>query len=116
MCAKTKAEKNIERKSASVRILSIRTKQCGDDRRAFFRMFTYSPLSICAGGYGVRDKESPRGEVLIGGSVIADGYFKCQSEEESNAFFLDPNGKKWFRTGDIGQVNLTTNTISLIDR
>ena len=79
-------------------------------------MFTYSPLSICAGGYGVRDKESPRGEVLIGGSVIADGYFKCQSEEESNAFFLDPNGKKWFRTGDIGQVNLTTNTISLIDR
>ena len=69
-----------------------------------------------AGGYGVRDKDSPRGEVLIGGSIIADGYFKCQSDEEANAFFLDPNGKKWFRTGDIGQVNLVTNTISLIDR
>lgn len=54
--------------------------------------------------------------MLIGGSIIADGYFKCQSEEESTAFFLDPNGKKWFRTGDIGQVNLVTNTISLIDR
>ena len=64
----------------------------------------------------MRDKDGPRGEILIGGSIIADGYFKCDSQEDAEAFFFDPNGKKWFRTGDIGQVNLVTNTISIIDR
>ena len=68
------------------------------------------------GGYDVRDKIGPQGEILVGGDAVADGYFKCENEEDNKAIFLDENGKKWMRTGDIGRVNVGKNTISIIDR
>lgn len=41
-----------------------------------------------------------QGEILIGGGNVALGYYKLPPTDE---FFMD-DGKKWFRTGDIGQM------------
>ena len=64
----------------------------------------------------VHDPAGPQGELLLGGPFIADGYFKCDSEEDRRSFFVDKEGTKWFRTGDIGFIDKETNTLSIIDR
>jgi len=53
------------------------------------------------GGYRSSDKPLPRGEVLVGGGNITQGYFK-QPEKTKEEFFVDGNGQRWFCTGDIG--------------
>ena len=68
------------------------------------------------GGYVVSDPKGPAGEILFGGPVLADNYFKHDDPYDNVAFFCDENGKKWFRSGDIGRINLKTNTLSIIDR
>lgn len=55
------------------------------------------------GGYKVTDKPFPRGEILIGGDNIAVGYFK--RPELNDESFFNENNKRWFRTGDIGEVH-----------
>lgn len=52
------------------------------------------------GNYRVTDKPYPRGEVLIGGDAVAQGYYKLP--EQTAQDFFDEGGKRWFRTGDIG--------------
>jgi long-chain acyl-CoA synthetase len=47
--------------------------------------------------YLVTDKPYPRGEILIGGPSIFQGYYK---DEESTKKLLTED--KFFRTGDIG--------------
>merc|ERR1712112_676348 len=44
---------------------------------------------------------NPRGEVHVGGDNVAVGYFK--NDEETEANFYEENGRRWFRTGDIGE-------------
>lgn len=55
------------------------------------------------GGYKVTDRPYPRGEILIGGEPIAIGYYK--RPEQNDESFFNENGKRWFRTGDIGEVH-----------
>ncbi|XP_046646817.1 long-chain-fatty-acid--CoA ligase 4-like [Daphnia pulicaria] len=70
---------------------------------------TGGPLTCCdiklvswvEGDYRVNDWPNPRGEIHIGGSNVAVGYFK-QPEKTSKAFY-EENGRRWFRTGDIGE-------------
>ncbi len=54
------------------------------------------------GGYRTTDKNGPRGEIVVGGLHVAKGYYNMPEQTESD--FYDENGKRWFKTGDIGQV------------
>ncbi|OON17675.1 AMP-binding enzyme, partial [Opisthorchis viverrini] len=66
------------------------------------------------GGYSPHDKPSPRGEVLIAGGPVSNGYFK-QPELTARDFYKDENGVRWFCTGDIGLMH-TDGCLSIIDR
>lgn len=52
--------------------------------------------------YCVEDEPYPRGEICIGGPNVAMGYLK--EDDASQADFFEENGTRWFRTGDIGQL------------
>jgi len=80
------------------------------------------------GGYRFTDKDSeigmPRGEILIGGAIVASGGYWVNEEDpdedlaKKNAedFSTDEKfGFRWFHTGDIGQVH-ADGTLSIIDR
>jgi long-chain acyl-CoA synthetase len=54
------------------------------------------------GHYKNTDKPNPRGEVLIGGKVVAQGYFASASKENVN--FKEIDGTRYFCTGDIGEM------------
>ena len=60
------------------------------------------------------DKPRPRGEVLIGGKNITAGYYK-QPQKTAEEYFVDTEGIRWFRSGDIGQVE-EDGTLRIIDR
>merc|ERR1712002_178057 len=66
------------------------------------------------GNYRVTDKPRPRGEVLIGGGNISAGYYKMP-EKTSEEYFDDENGRRWFRSGDIGQIE-ADGSLKIIDR
>jgi len=66
------------------------------------------------GNYRVTDRPRPRGEVLIGGSNITAGYYKMP-EKTSEEYFDDENGRRWFRSGDIGQIE-ADGSLKIIDR
>ena len=68
------------------------------------------------GGYVITDPEGPAGEIILGGSGVANGYFKHDDPYDNLAFFTDESGMRWFRTGDIGQLDPTTNALSIVDR
>ena len=68
------------------------------------------------GGHVVSDPKGPAGEMLMAGPMLAESYLKNNDPHDNDAFFRDENGKKWFRTGDVGRINLETNTLSIIDR
>lgn len=53
------------------------------------------------GGYRVTNKPYPQGEIIIGGDNVSPGYYK-QAEKTAEEFF-DEDGKRWFKTGDIGE-------------
>lgn len=53
------------------------------------------------GGYRVTNKPYPQGEVIIGGDNVSRGYFKL--EEKTAEEFYDEDGKRWFKSGDIGE-------------
>jgi len=65
------------------------------------------------GNYRVTDTPNPRGEVHIGGDNVAVGYFK--NPEETAANFYEENGRRWFRTGDIGEFD-KDGVLKIIDR
>eukprot|EP00092_Neocalanus_flemingeri_P033660 GFUD01036591.1.p1 GENE.GFUD01036591.1~~GFUD01036591.1.p1 ORF type:complete len:712 (-),score=115.95 GFUD01036591.1:595-2730(-) len=66
------------------------------------------------GGYHVTDKPCPRGEVIIGGENVATGYFKMAQKTEQD-FYTDDKGVRWFKTGDIGQIE-PSGQLKIIDR
>jgi len=66
------------------------------------------------GGYSYTDKPCPRGEILIGGDCICAGYFNLKAENDE-AFVVDASGMRWFRTGDIGQIE-SNGSVKIIDR
>ncbi|XP_045589614.2 long-chain-fatty-acid--CoA ligase 4 [Procambarus clarkii] len=65
------------------------------------------------GNYRVTDKPNPRGEIVVGGTVVSKGYFKLP--EENEASFYEENGLRWFSTGDIGEIN-NLGSLKIIDR
>lgn len=54
------------------------------------------------GNYRVTNKPYPQGEIIIGSQSIALGYFKMHEATAEN--FFEEDGKRWFRTGDIGEM------------
>ena len=70
------------------------------------------------GGYKVfhQTGHGPRGEILIGGSMISSGYYNLQGKT-AESYFIDPyDGLRWFKTGDIGQLDPNDGALKLIDR
>ncbi len=79
------------------------------------------------GGYRVADEKDPairmpRGEVLIGGPVVANGYYQNKSSPDpeldaknASDFSVDADGTRYFHTGDIGQMT-ADGTLQIIDR
>ncbi|KAL7645171.1 UNVERIFIED_CONTAM: hypothetical protein RMT77_003549 [Armadillidium vulgare] len=65
------------------------------------------------GGYLTTDLPYPRGEIIAGGPCVAKGYFK-QTQETVGAFF-EEDGQRWFRTGDIGELD-DKGVLKIIDR
>lgn len=65
------------------------------------------------GGYSVTDNVGPRGEIHIGGGNVSAGYYNMPEKSEED-YYLE-NGKRWFKTGDIGQV-MQDGTFKIIDR
>ncbi|XP_028517196.1 long-chain-fatty-acid--CoA ligase 4 [Exaiptasia diaphana] len=66
------------------------------------------------GGYTIRDKPHPRGEVVIGGANVTLGYFK-NPKKTAEDFEVDRNGQRWFHTGDIGVFH-DDGCLQIIDR
>jgi len=65
------------------------------------------------GNYRVTDQPNPRGEVHVGGDNVAVGYYNNKEETEAN--FYEENGRRWFRTGDIGEFD-NDGVLKIIDR
>ena len=42
-------------------------------------------------------------KVHVGGSNVAFGYYK--NPEKTKEDFYEENGRRWFRTGDIGEIH-----------
>lgn len=66
------------------------------------------------GNYRPTDKPYPRGEIVVGGEVIAHGYFKLD-DQTKESFYVDERGVRWYRTGDIGEF-LPNGNLKIIDR
>ena len=65
------------------------------------------------GNYLITDKPYPRGEIHVGGKNVAMGYYL--NEEKTREEFYEEDGFRWFRTGDIGQVE-ADGVIRIVDR
>ncbi|XP_054163099.1 fatty acid CoA ligase Acsl3-like [Oppia nitens] len=65
------------------------------------------------GNYRVTDEPNPRGELLIGGNSVTDGYYK--KPELTAKTFFEKDGIRWMHTGDIGEIQSDGN-ILIIDR
>ncbi|KAK8778946.1 hypothetical protein V5799_019706 [Amblyomma americanum] len=59
------------------------------------------------------DRPNPRGEVVVGGACVTQGYFK--NEELTRQSFREEGGLRWFYTGDIGEI-FPDGTLKIIDR
>ncbi len=53
---------------------------------------------------GVDIKISEEGEILIAGPVVFQGYYK-NDVATKDSFYIDEQGKSWFRTGDAGHID-----------
>uniref|UniRef100_A0A6G1SA48 long-chain-fatty-acid--CoA ligase n=1 Tax=Aceria tosichella TaxID=561515 RepID=A0A6G1SA48_9ACAR len=66
------------------------------------------------GNYRPSDRPNPRGEIVVGGEMIAHGYYNLE-EQTREAFYVDAQGVRWYRTGDIGEF-LPNGQLKIIDR
>ena len=65
------------------------------------------------GGYSIHDKPNSRGEIILGTKAASIGYF--ENPEETKKAFFNENNVRWWRTGDIGEINKYGH-VSIIDR
>lgn len=54
-----------------------------------------------------------QGEIVVGGEMVAAGYYK--NSQLTKECFFEEDGVRWFRTGDIGEVT-NLGTFKIIDR
>ncbi|XP_063045676.1 long-chain-fatty-acid--CoA ligase 4 [Engraulis encrasicolus] len=66
------------------------------------------------GGYTRQDKPHPRGEILIGGPNVTQGYYRKDGSINDD-FFADENGQRWFCTGDVGEIH-ADGCLQIVDR
>lgn len=67
---------------------------------------TMCDIRLCnweEGGYRVTNKPHPQGEVIIGGDSVSRGYYKLEKKTAED--FFEEDGRRWFRTGDIGEAH-----------
>lgn len=70
-----------------------------------------APLTSCdvrlinwdEGNFRITDRPYPRGEILVGGDNVSLGYYKLPNETDKE--FFTEGDKRWFRTGDIGEMH-----------
>ena len=65
------------------------------------------------GNYLISDRPHPRGEIHVGGDNVALGYYRNEAKTQED--FYDEDGRRWFRTGDIGEVH-HDGVIKIVDR
>ena len=56
------------------------------------------------GNYRITDKPRPRGELVLGGAAVAQGYYLNQAKTEED--FFQEDGVQFFRSGDIGELQV----------
>ena len=56
------------------------------------------------GNYLVTNKPYPQGEIVLGGENVSQGYYKLPGKTDED-FFDDAEGRRWFRTGDVGEIH-----------
>lgn len=66
------------------------------------------------GGYLTVDKPNPRGEIHIATESLSIGYYKLP-KLDAESYYVDENGVRWFRTGDVGEV-FPNGSFKIIDR
>ncbi len=66
------------------------------------------------GGYYTK-MDPPRGEVMLSGGVVADGYYELPEKTASDFITDEADGRVWFCTGDIGEFN-EQGVLRIIDR
>ncbi|KAL1443338.1 hypothetical protein MTO96_046006 [Rhipicephalus appendiculatus] len=64
------------------------------------------------GSYYVTDRPNPRGEIIVGGPCVAQGYFK--RKVLTRAAFRYEAGVRWFFTGDIAEI-FPDGTLKILD-
>ena len=64
----------------------------------------------------MNSKDGPRGEILLSSKSLAKGYYNCPDQMSNASFYTDSESIRWFRTGDVGHLNLTTGSLRIIDR
>ena len=65
------------------------------------------------GNYKVDDPEGPKGELLVSGPVLSNGYWN--QPDLTNESFISIKGEKWFCSGDIAHIDSVGN-LRIIDR
>ena len=53
---------------------------------------------------------------MLNSKSLANGYYNCPDEMSNASFYTDSEGTRWLRTGDVGYLNPTTGSLSIIDR
>lgn len=66
------------------------------------------------GGYLTRDAPNPRGEIHLSSESISVGYYKLE-KLTSEAYYWQC-GERWFKTGDIGELDSKSGCFKIIDR
>jgi long-chain acyl-CoA synthetase len=64
--------------------------------------------------HGVEVRLGPDGEILVHGAAVFKGYFN-KPEETAATFFDAPDGKRWLKTGDIGEID-SAGFVKIVDR
>ena len=76
-------------------------------------------MSLLIRFFSERDEDpnfikGPRGEIVIGGPHVSEGYFEMPDKTRED-FFESESGVRFFRTGDIGQLR-PDGSLRIIDR
>lgn len=67
-------------------------------------MFDMRLVNWEEGNYCVTNKPYPQGEIWLGGESVAHGYYKLPGKTAED-FFDDSEGRRWFKTGDVGEIH-----------
>ena len=64
---------------------------------------------------GAEVSTGQEGEVVVRGANVTAGYWRAP-EKTAEAFLLGPDGRRWFRTGDLGRRDSATGHLVLLGR